>query len=786
MRIARLSGIAPLARFALTAATLFFSACLFQTERPAGPAPVKAEREGQAELRVKLGPVGALAKSTASAGASAGQAIELAALYVTLTAEEEAARRDTLPLSGNAANVVSRNYVGLAAGKAWTLEAQTLDTRGRIIHSGRAVFPVEAGRTAEVNLNLPAFYSMLSAGFYPIADSVTRCRVLVDGEMAADTVFAKQSRVGDTIRLDHDYLSVGLRRVTLEVFGEYGGETLLLYAGDTLIEVIAGRDAVYDIQLTWRGPERLRGSAAMSVQLGAVGRVSVEGRLLDAANQAPVFLSLPDEMMSEAAPGSVYTDTLHAADPDGDAMGYSLLAGPPGMVLSDSILHWTPTPENALIPIVVAARDSKGGADTLAWTITLYPSRLEGVIASHRVLTRAGGPYWVSGDVLVQEGVTLTMEPGVRLALGDSRSIQINGTLIARGTEADSIVFTSSRPGRAHWKSILFAVTSADAAFDSEGIYQGGSILEYCRIDQGGKGTGGAVQMDNSSPFIHRSRISHGLSRGILAMGAPRIKDCLIRRNEGGGIAYTSTDRGFGNPRAEIDGNLIDSNAISTFIHGHGAGILLQNGARVTGNQIAFNGFPDHGDAAAIHHVCCGGYAVISGNRVEGNRSAWLAAGIFKGDSVLSNVFTGNVSRHDYGSFFESSVIVGNRFMGDSIVPLPVSSESATLIHVNGSIFRNNTLVGNRIPGSRSSALSIGWGPLETYGNNFLNPGIAFEVANVNSSIDVSVDASGNWWGTAEESGVHARILDGFDDVSLGIITYSPFLPLPAAGAPAP
>ena len=58
-------------------------------------------------------------------------------------------------------------------------------------------------------------------------------------------------------------------------------------------------------------------------------------------------------------------------------------------------------------------------------------------------------PYFVTGNLLVREGVTLTIQPGVELVFSEERLLRVNGTLIAEGTEEDSITFTGH-----NWKYI--------------------------------------------------------------------------------------------------------------------------------------------------------------------------------------------------------------------------------------------------------------------------------------------------------------------------------------------
>jgi parallel beta-helix repeat protein len=76
-------------------------------------------------------------------------------------------------------------------------------------------------------------------------------------------------------------------------------------------------------------------------------------------------------------------------------------------------------------------------------------TEVSGVIGQDTTWTKAGSPYTITGKTLVSNGVTLTIEPGVTVNMNyDSNSqiyLQINGTLIARGTENEKIFFNGGK-----------------------------------------------------------------------------------------------------------------------------------------------------------------------------------------------------------------------------------------------------------------------------------------------------------------------------------------------------
>ncbi len=235
---------------------------------------------GALKMTVHAGMVGTLQKTAA---------IELTKLYVVLSASGLSLIYDTLTLTGGSSERTERKtYTGLVSRindqvVNWTLAVETRDQNGRVIHSSDTTFSIPPLDTANIELFLAAQYSMLEANYLPIRDSVNRCELLVDGEIQGNLSFEKQSRLGDTVTLNYDYLQASptgvAHTIKMNAYGQLWGIDTLLYTGDATISVFSGQSTTYQVVLKYVGPDTLHGAATMIVSLGAIGKVTLNGIL---------------------------------------------------------------------------------------------------------------------------------------------------------------------------------------------------------------------------------------------------------------------------------------------------------------------------------------------------------------------------------------------------------------------------------------------------------------------------------------------------------------------------
>ncbi len=144
------------------------------------------------------------------------------------------------------------------------------------------------------------------------------------------------------------------------------------------------------------------------------------------------------------------------------------------------------------------------------------PTEVSGMVSNETYWTLENSPYIVKGDVVVNKGATLWIEPGVEVRFDVGYDLRVLGTLAAQGNETHRIVFTSnsSTPEPGSWGQIWLAQGS------------GYHVLSHCDINYATDGVYSHVEA-----FIRDCLVSDCSERGIVFDGAQlgRVLDSTIR-----------------------------------------------------------------------------------------------------------------------------------------------------------------------------------------------------------------------------------------------------------------
>jgi parallel beta-helix repeat protein len=292
---------------------------------------------------------------------------------------------------------------------------------------------------------------------------------------------------------------------------------------------------------------------------------------------------------------------------------------------------------------------------------------------------QANSPYYINGNITIQSGDTLIIEPGVLVDfLGSFYYLTVHGILEAVGTETDSIVFTADTS----WWGLYF-----ENALDS-------SNLEFCVVEKAVCAILAPIVCASSNPFISHCRISNNTgfteSGAITLYGSnSEISYCTINGNSGnvgGGILChggsiptiincTITDNnlsggGVYGGGITIDGSsnpVIDSCIISNNNAIRGGGIAVLGGSsctitdcRISADSVYGTGSGRNGGGMYINSS--GGSVVISNTIIDGCNCADYGGGLYiqNADSVsiTRSIIDGNYSGSEGGILYSVDCVL--------------------------------------------------------------------------------------------------------------------------------
>lgn len=210
---------------------------------------------------------------------------------------------------------------------------------------------------------------------------------------------------------------------------------------------------------------------------------------------------------------------------------------------------------------------------------------VSGTLSTDQTWSAANSPYQVTADVTVASGVTLTIDPGVTVQFDTGTSLLVDGALVADGTDASKITFTSSAtsPAAGDWGTVRFNNNT-----------NVGSVVDHVVMEYGGAGAGGALLSYSTGAFpvgISNSTFRFSSLHGVdLRASNPEIVKSQFLNNGGYGI-YTDFALSFTVDSSRSSNNTqggirVPSNAetiiTATDVDSNGVGILIDNGAEPT------------------------------------------------------------------------------------------------------------------------------------------------------------------------------------------------------------
>ncbi|MBU4487370.1 MAG: chitobiase/beta-hexosaminidase C-terminal domain-containing protein, partial [Candidatus Delongbacteria bacterium] len=316
-------------------------------------------------------------------------------------------------------------------------------------------------------------------------------------------------------------------------------------------------------------------------------------------------------------------------------------------------------------------------------------------------------PYFITGDLLVEDQATVTLEPGVKFYFTGNYKIDVKGTIIAEGTSTDSIRFNTFNliDSSKKWAGILFENNTENDT----------SKFDYCVFENSKRTeSGGAVCITGSKNIIiedsyFRNNIVdspdyYGYDGGGLAVinsegivVSKNIFESNKAKRNGGGVYIA------GCSNSEFTNNIVRNN----YSYSNGGGFYL-NGSGVStfsfsNNTITNNNSAKSGGGGAIEQY----YLTVNENNISSNTSIY-GGGVYINScdniNITNNIVNHNIASDDIGggiycsnsnnSYIVDNLIHSNSSSGEYGRGGGIALYNSSSNIVNNSIVNNNSNFG--------------------------------------------------------------------------------------------
>lgn len=182
------------------------------------------------------------------------------------------------------------------------------------------------------------------------------------------------------------------------------------------------------------------------------------------------------------------------------------------------------------------------------------PARATDVPASIGRATRwtvAGSPWRVTTDVTVQNGATLTIDPGAVVEVANASpplGLTVLGTLVAAGTQGLPVVFRANPGGRGAWRGLRVSSSTPGSSVKFAQIFDavnalwvdGPAAAELADVTVVTTDVG--IRLSGGTTLLARPLVANAWGSGILVEGSAKVSitDAVVKSGRAAGLEVSA------------------------------------------------------------------------------------------------------------------------------------------------------------------------------------------------------------------------------------------------------
>jgi hypothetical protein len=367
---------------------------------------------------------------------------------------------------------------------------------------------------------------------------------------------------------------------------------------------------------------------------------------------------------------------------------------------------------------------------------------VDGDITSDTTWTLANSPYSLNQNIIINDGVTLTIEPGVIVILPNDCLLQVNGRLVAEGTSSQKITMQGG--------GIHFGENSSDSTLTN-------ALLDSCNLV-----IASSVQISGNT-IIGRASVT-SFEAILITAGTPTISDSSIfgADNQAGIIIRGGSPIITGN--GIMGGILSEGSNVGTPVISNntieGGIICLQSGTIITNNLITgFKYVNFNGNVESLYNLTYNGWLGSGVSIVADYENMQHGAGAVITDNVITGCLDGLSVLQGGTTTIQRNIIVNT-----TRDALRISSDA---------IITDNTIRTNQ------KGIVVNNAPTLTVENNNLEN----NTYNFYLYTGINITATNNWWGTTDIQAIENSIWDSTFESGCGTVSINPILTAPNEAA---